>query len=122
MKNKPSHFAIYIDDMKRASSFYSALFDWDFVEYGPPEFRQIKSADSQLIGALQERKFSPISDKVIGYECTIEVENLDRTIGLIEKNGGKIVLTKVEIPGVGWIAKFLDTEGNLACVMEYQKE
>jgi len=31
------------------------------------------------------------------------------------------VLPKTEIPSVGWIIKFLDTEENLVCAMEYHK-
>ena len=32
-----------------------------------------------------------------------------------------IVMPKTEIPHVGWLVKFLDTEGNLVCAMEYNK-
>ncbi|NHE55963.1 VOC family protein [Cyclobacterium plantarum] len=28
-------------------------------------------------------------------------------------------MPKTAIPNVGWIAKFLDTEGNLICAMQY---
>lgn len=120
MENKPTHIGIYIDDMERAKKFYANLFGWDFNSYGPSDFFQIKS-DDELIGALQSRKYSPIEQQVIGYECTIEVMDIDRTIALILENGGNIVLPKTEIPSVGWVSKFLDTEGNLVCVMEYQK-
>ena len=44
----------------------------------------------------------------------IHVENIDKMLAVIEKNGGKICLPKTEIaPGMGWIAAFQDTEGNL---------
>ncbi len=122
--NKPAYFAIYIDDMERASSFYSKLFGWEFSAYGPAEFLQIKTNEkdgAELIGALQSRKYSPVKEKVIGFECTIRVENIDEVIEGINSNGGQIVLPKTEIPKVGWVAKFLDTEGNLVCVMEYHQ-
>jgi uncharacterized protein len=28
-------------------------------------------------------------------------------------------MQKAPIPGVGWIVKFLDTEGNLVCAAQY---
>lgn len=33
--------------------------------------------------------------------------------------GGQILMPKTAIPYVGWITKFLDTEGNLICAMQY---
>ena len=74
---------------------------------------------SELVGALQSRKYSPIDRKIIGFECTIAIGNLDLILRLITENGGIIVLPKTEIPYVGWVAKFLDTEGNIVSVMEY---
>jgi len=124
MKNKLTHFAIHIDNMDRAKSFYDCVFDWGFNSYGQEDFLQIKnnkSDDAELIGALQSRKYSPLSEKVIGFECSIGVENLDDTIKRVENNGGKVLLPKTKIPRVGWVAKFLDTEGNLLCGIQYDR-
>jgi uncharacterized protein len=122
MKNKLTHFALYIDDMERAKKFYGDVFDWGFSSYGQTDLLQIKADKTEkgeLIGALQSRNYSPIPDKVIGFEGTIGVENLDFTIEKIKNNGGQVLLPKTAIPYVGWIAKFLDTEGNLFCAMQY---
>jgi len=124
MSNKLKHFAIYIDDMDRAETFYSNLFGWDFNSYGPDDFLQIKDSNkesAELIGALQSRKYSPLGEKIIGFECSIEVENIDITIAVVEENKGKIVMPKTEIPYVGWLVKFLDTEGNIVCAVQYHK-
>lgn len=125
MKNNLSHFAIYIEDMKRAKAFYSNLFGWDYNSYGQDDFLQIKDSsddDSKLIGALQSRKYSSVDEKIIGFECSIEVENIDAIIEKIEANDGKIVMPKTEIPYVGWLVKFLDTEGNIVCAIQYHKQ
>jgi uncharacterized protein len=121
MKNKMTHFAIHIDDMERAKNFYGDVFEWGFTSYGPPDFLQIKTDNTEngeLIGALQSRKYSPVKEKLIGLECTIEVESVDEIITRVENNGGQILMPKTAIPYVGWIAKFLDTEGNLVCAMQ----
>jgi len=57
---------------------------------------------------------------VIGYECTIQVEDVDVVAQAVEANGGTIVLPKTTIPQVGAIIKFQDTEGNLVCAMQYE--
>ena len=123
MANTLTHFAIYIDDMDRAKNFYNQVFQWEYSNYGPPDFFQIKShsgEDAQLLGALQPRHYSPIQEKVIGYECTIQVEDVDVVAQAVEANGGTIVLPKTTIPQVGAIIKFQDTEGNLVCAMQYE--
>ncbi len=125
MKNNLSHFAIYIDDIQRAKTFYSKLFGWDYTNYGQDDFLQIKDGsddESKLIGALQSRKYSPIDQKIIGFECSIAVNSIDETISKIEANNGKIVMPKTEIPYVGWLVKFLDTEGNIVCAIQYHKK
>lgn len=120
MENKPTHIGIYIDNMERAKNFYSLLFGWNFNNYGPSDFLQIKS-NNETIGALQARKYSPIKTKINGFECTIKVKNIEETLKVVLENGGTVVLPKTKIPSVGWIIKFLDTEGNLLCAMEYEK-
>ena len=62
---------------------------------------------------------SPVPEKIIGLECTIGVENIDDIIEKVKDNEGQILMPKTAIPYVGWIAKFLDTEGNLICAMQY---
>jgi uncharacterized protein len=122
MNNKMTHFAIHIDDIERAKNFYDGVFDWGFNSYGPNDFLQIKadkSENGELIGALQARKYSPVPENIIGFECSISVKNVDVIIEKVKANGGQILLAKTAIPYVGWIAKFLDTEGNLVCAMQY---
>ena len=122
MRNRLTHFAVYTDDIERAKKFYDQVFDWGFNSYGQSDFLQIKdekSENGELIGALQSRKHSPVADKVIGLECSISVENVDSIIEKVRNNGGKILMDKTAIPYVGWITKFLDTEGNLLCAMQY---
>lgn len=122
MNNKLTHFAIHIDDIERAKKFYDGVFEWGFNSYGQDDFLQIKSDKSEngeLIGAMQSRKYSPVPEKIIGLECTIGVESIDETIEKVKSNGGQVLMPKTAIPYVGYIAKFLDTEGNLICGMQY---
>jgi uncharacterized protein len=121
MKNKLTHFAIHTDNIERAKSFYEQVFEWGFASYGPSDFLQIKAdktENGELIGALQSRKYSPVKENIIGLECTIRVDNVDEIIKRVQTSGGQILMPKTAIPYVGWIAKFLDTEGNLVCAMQ----
>lgn len=108
-------FAINADDVPRAKRFYEQVFPWKFQPWGPPNFYLIKAGKEQPaeIGGLQERRELMPGAKIIGFECTISVDDLDQTIRAIEANGGKIVAPKFYIPTVGTIVYFLDTEGNI---------
>ncbi len=120
MKHKVTHFAIHADDLERARAFYSKLFNWKFQDYGPHDFKQIVTGDSgneELIGALQSRRYSPLDQPLLGLEGTVMVENVDPLIEKITSAGGTICMDKAAIPGVGWVVKFRDTEGNLMCIM-----
>ncbi len=125
MQNKVNHFAIFTEDMDRAKAFYSQVFNWSMNSYGPPDFMQITheaGEDGELIGALQDRKYQMTEEKVIGFECTIGVDDVAAIAKLVVENGGDLLLPKMEIPGVGWIIKFKDTEGNIACAMQYKHQ
>jgi len=122
MGNRLSHFAVHVDDMDRAREFYESVFGWKTKPYWGPGFVQIfpgDDPDGDVMGALQGRSFNVASEKVIGFECTISVDNLDAVLAEVVSHGGTILMPKVAIPTVGWISKFTDSEGNLVCAMKY---
>ncbi len=124
MANQLAHFAIHADDLERARRFYGGVFGWTFQGYGGPmtDFCQIKDASGNMLaplGAIQSRKFNSAPQPVIGFECSIVVDDVDAAARAVVASGGKIVMPKAAIPGVAWIVKFLDTEGNLVCAVHY---
>jgi len=117
MPNNLGRFAINADDVPRARRFYEAVFGWSFEPWGPPNFYLVETGQERVPavgGLLQERRELVPGQKMIGFECTIAVENIDQTIRAIEANGGKIAMARFHIPTVGSGAYFLDTEGNVA--------
>lgn len=124
MNGEMTHFAIYADDLERASAFYSTVFNWSLQAYGPPGFKQIEIRENGLpkvIGALQSVSYSPVPERITGFECSIAVDSIDETVLAVETAGGKILMGKTEIPHVGWLIKFRDPEGNLLCAVQYHK-
>ena len=125
MANNISHFAIQADDVERARGFYERVFGWRFEAWGPPGFYNISTgddADPGIHGALYERQRPRAgNDAMIGYRCTISVDDVDASQALIEANGGTIVHQKSTIPGIGTLIEFADTEGNIVCAMRYHQ-
>ena len=123
--NYLARFAINADDVPRARNFYQKVFNWKFEPWGPPNFYLIETGDAPPGGAggmLQERRDLLPGGRMIGFECTIVVANIDETIRAIESNGGKMVTAKFRIPSICTVAYFQDTEGNVAGVSELEKK
>jgi predicted enzyme related to lactoylglutathione lyase len=124
MPNNLSRFAINADDVPRARNFYQKVFGWTFEPWGPPNFYLIETGEEKVRvvgGLLQERREIVPGGRMIGFECTITVPDLDETMRAIDSNGGKVVTAKFHIPTVGACAYFQDTEGNVAGVMQPEK-
>lgn len=119
--NDINHFAIHADDLDRARSFYETVFGWTFTAWGPPGFYLIKTSDTPDVphGSLQSRSQPRTTDDVCGFECTVNVADVDKATTDIVANGGTIVYEKSIIHGVGEIIRFRDTEGNFLCAMRY---
>ncbi len=119
MPNPVQHFAINCDDVERARTFYSGVFEWTITPWGPPGFYQI--ATGGIEGALHGRREIVPGKANSGYECTIAVEDIDATAASIVAHGGKIVMPKFTIPTVGTLIFFEDPEGNIAGAMQYER-
>ena len=119
MSNNVDFFAINADDVPRARTFYQTVFGWRFEPWGPPGFYLIETGEGPAVGgALQERRELVPAQKMIGFECTIGVADIDEAIRAIEANGGRLAAPKFHIPTVGTVAYFLDTEGNVAGICQ----
>lgn len=122
MANPLAHFAINADDTARAIGFYQNVFGWQFQPWGPPDFFQINTGvetSPRLQGALQKRREIVPGARIIGYECSISVADVDAVAAAVEAHGGTIVMPKVAIPGVGQLIFFKDTEGNIAGAIQF---
>jgi predicted enzyme related to lactoylglutathione lyase len=119
---RPVHFEIHADDPARASRFYSKLFGWTFEKWGPVDYWAIKTGTSSpgIDGGLVPRRGPrPESGAAVSaFPCTIEVPDIDGISATIRASGGKEALPKMPIPTIGWLAYFIDTEGNIFGVMQ----
>ena len=120
MPNDVAHFAIHADDCERAKRFYESVFGWTFEPWGPPGFWRIHTGPDGIHGALQERR-EPVEGRgMIGFECTIGVEDVEAIAAAVERHGGRVTLQPFEIQGVGRLIHFEDTEGNVVGAMQYE--
>ena len=113
------HFAINADDVPRAKAFYEQVFGWTFTPWGPPGFYQTRSTGEGHMGALQGRRDIG-GQRMPGMEITFAVDDIEAAIKGIEAAGGTVLMPPFHIEGVGRLAFFRDTEGNIAGAMQYE--
>lgn len=121
--NRVIHFEIQADDVQRASKFYRDVFGWEInqimtQEQGGMDYWGLKTGEDGtpgINGGLYRR--NP-NDQIHTFDCTIQIEDIDKSIEDVKKSGGTIITEKAEIPGVGWFAGAKDTEGNKFGLMQ----
>ena len=106
------HFDIATDDPQRAKRFYESLFGWKMVgPPGMPDYCLIETEDlngKKGVGGGLGKRGDP-SQRITSY---IGVDAIDEYSKKVEKLGGKVVGPKMTVPGWGYLAVCMDTEGN----------
>jgi predicted enzyme related to lactoylglutathione lyase len=117
------HFAINADDMARAQRFYERIFGWTFQPWGPPGFYMIgMGADSPVQGSLQGRRELAPGLRMTGLECTFAVDDVEKVAKAVRANGGRILMERTVLTGIGELIFFQDPEGNVAGAMRYDEK
>ena len=114
--NRIVHFELPVSDPETSIKFYTDVFGWTFQKWdGPMDYWMIMTGTGEpgIDGGLMRRQ-----DPAQPIACTVAVENVDATCAAIVAAGGQIVLAKMPVPGVGWLAYFKDPDGLISGVMQ----
>ncbi|MEW6721853.1 MAG: VOC family protein [Candidatus Micrarchaeota archaeon] len=124
-----AYFEIPADDLERAKKFYQKVFGWDIQKYlmtGVPEdYHSVMTGKPQNVkgpnyemsqlnsGGMMKRMFP--NQPIMNY---VQVDSVEKTMEMIKKNGGKEMGERMDIPNVGKIAFFKDSEGNVLALWQ----
>ena len=107
------HFDIATDDPERARRFYEGLFDWKMESPpGMTDYYLIETKDlngKQSVGGGLGKRGEP-GQRITSY---IGVSSVDDYVTKVEKLGGKVIQSKMTVPGWGYLAICFDTEDNM---------
>lgn len=112
--NPVNWFDINVANLDRAKSFYETVFDIklvDFpIEWGKQSGFPFDPKGLNVTGALVEKdNFTRNGNNTVVYfeskDCITELER-------VEQAGGEIIKSKMSIGEFGFVAIFMDTEGN----------
>ncbi len=126
------HFEIPANDVEKLRKFYGDLFGWRIEKYpGPTVYYTLETVPVDpkpmmpirpgVNGGLYERKDAahPELAKQMNYFSVESVEDYSKKAMSL---GGKIVVPKMEISGLGWWVLALDPEGNTFGILEYMQK
>ena len=118
---RPIHFDLTADEPERAMKFYKDVFGWKFEKWdGPMEYWMVTTGTKKELGingGLSKRGGTGMPNM-----NTIGVSSADKFAKKIQDKGGKILVPKTAISGVGWFATCQDTEGNIFGIIEENKK
>jgi predicted enzyme related to lactoylglutathione lyase len=112
------YFEMPVDDFERATRFYESVFGWEVTKTDRPSgpYYSVNTGSEKEPGIngsffKKEEGWTQVSN-------VISVKDIDEAIAGINELGGEIVFPKTVINGVGYLAYFRDTEGNVLGMMQ----
>ncbi len=125
------HFELPADDLSRAKEFYGSIFGWKLQDWPMPD-------GSTYIGVhttpIDEKTRLPLKPGAINGGImkrsamakapifAINVSSIDEKVKMVEAAGGKVVMPKMDMMGMGFYAYVSDTEGNVIGLWEDAKK
>jgi len=111
------HFEIPADNPERAVKFYQQVFGWKAEKYpGAMEYWLVKTGEDNepgINGAIKEKgEFANATTN------TVDVASYEDAVKKIIAAGGRVLMPKMAVPGVGYMTYCLDTEGNVFGIMQ----
>jgi uncharacterized protein len=111
MSNRVVHFEIPCDNPEATMNFFSEVFGWTFQQFGNEQYWSVVTGNEAapgINGGLMKKR-----DPKQPVANSIDVADIDKTMEQVEKAGGKIVVPKMAIHSIGWLAYFTDPDGNI---------
>lgn len=124
--DKVVHFEIPADDMERAKHFYGSIFGWEITDMPMPGGMKYMSVVTAPVGPNRRPvEAGAINGGMIQRSeamrapiLAINVPSIDESMQKVAAAGGKIVVPKMEMGGMGYYAYAADTEGNVIGLWE----
>lgn len=109
------HAAINADDVGASRAFYERVLGWTASAWGPPGFYKLAGTGLPH-AALQGRR--DLGDlRVCGFECTVAVQDVDAAARAAVDAGGRVLMERSSIEGVGDLVWVADPGGNVLGLM-----
>jgi predicted enzyme related to lactoylglutathione lyase len=106
------HVEIPADDPTAASKFYADVFGWEQHYESQVDYHMFNTGAGPGGGFVKTGDNMGQTTKPGNVLVYIGSQDIEADLAKIEAHGGKTIQPKMEIPGNGWLAVFLDPTGN----------
>jgi len=115
------HWEFWSEDPERASEFYRKVFEWDIKSMPEMNYNIVETGGKGGIngGIMTPQRSGPWPGKLSFY---IDVDNLDSYAKKIKAAGGKILVDKQQVPGMGTFSLFEDPDGRVLGIWKQQAQ
>ena len=105
------HWEFWSQEPEKVSEFYESVFDWNIRHLSEMDYRLVETGgEGGINGGIMKPQAGPWPGNLAFY---IDVDDLDAYAQKITDAGGKIVVDRMEVPGVGFLALFEDPDGRV---------
>ena len=113
------HWELWSEDPEGIADFYKKVFEWNIRHVPELNYRIVETGgEGGINGGIMQPQKGPWPGKLAFY---IDVDDLDAYTDKITAAGGKIVVEKMDVPGVGQLSLFEDPDGRVLGMWKQQK-
>jgi len=105
------HWELWSQDPEKAAAFYTKVFDWTIQHIPEMDYRFVDTGgEGGINGGIMKPKEGPWPGNLAFY---IDVDDLDAYAKKVTAAGGKMIVEKMVVPGVGEFSLFGDPDGRV---------
>ncbi len=105
------HFELWSKDPERISQFYSKVFGWKITHVPEMNYHMVETGgEGGINGGIMKPQDGPWPGNMALY---MQVDDLTPFREKVKAAGGKIIVEQTDIPGVGSLCLFEDTDGRV---------
>jgi predicted enzyme related to lactoylglutathione lyase len=105
------HWELWSENPDEIATFYRKVFDWQIRLIPDMNYRLVETGGAGGInGGIMKPQAGPWPGKLSLY---VDVDDIDAYGKRIMDAGGRIVVGKTDVPGVGQMALFEDPDGRV---------
>jgi len=105
------HWELWSKNPEAISTFYSKVFGWDVQHIPQMNYRLVQTGgEGGINGGIMTPQEGPWPGNMAFY---ISVNDLDASAATIKSAGGKILVDKQTVPGMGAFSLFEDPDGRV---------
>lgn len=119
--NRIVHFEIPANEPQALTKFYSEMFGWTFQKapIPGPEYWMCKTGSEGpgIDGAVMQRQNA--GQPWMNY---VDVASIDASLATATKLGAQVALPRTPVADMGFVAAFIDPQGNICGLWEVAKK